>query len=252
MKLIDSNGNIVTNRNIPLTVNLIYSSGQIVQPNTVLTIFYERENKSIFIGNTGTEIIRFRVNEVSRNHRKQLFHLSVVPSDTTLGDISPVTSIAFEVKSKRTSDARKEHSKGGGGGGDEDSSDEFIPVSNPPPRTIAKEVSSSNNVASSSSGVVPAAVAVSNAVTPSSSRRHANTSEATHTTNSVLVDERMSRMNDGSTASSGSRLGFPPSALPPAINTFVPRGKSFSVDSLVAYCRLPSLFLSQYQMKTLH
>lgn len=110
VKLIDSNKNLVKDRNIVLLPTLIYSSGLPVQPANVLNLFHDRD-KPFMIGHNGTEVIRFRVNEVSRNHRKQLFHLFIAPDLTTnasAADISPAVSLAFEVKSKRTSDAKKE------------------------------------------------------------------------------------------------------------------------------------------------
>lgn len=118
-KLVDNKKNQVTSREVPLTVSLIYSSGQPVPPS-VLTVFRESD-KPVCIGSNGATLIRFRVNEVSRNHRKQMFHLLVAP-DTLLrpdvGDISPATSVAFEVKSKRSTEARREPMAG-----NDDSSD---------------------------------------------------------------------------------------------------------------------------------
>jgi ribosome-binding factor A len=149
VKLIDCQKNLVKERLVPLSVSLVYSSGQAVQPLSVLSIFNEKD-KPLVINSNGSELIKFRVNEVSRNHRKQLFHLLVAPDtsqDPLVGDISPATSVAFEVKSKRTSDARKEHAimrnqhtNGGmnntnnssnsinGGLADDDSTGEAIPM----------------------------------------------------------------------------------------------------------------------------
>lgn len=106
-KLIDSSNNTVQDKSVPLIATLIYSSGQQVQPINVLTLFNDKDRPLSIVG--GTEVVRFRVNEVSRNHRKQLFHLFITPDTAThpeLFEISPVKSIAFEVKSKRTSEAR--------------------------------------------------------------------------------------------------------------------------------------------------
>lgn len=127
VKLVDANKNIVKERNVPLAVSLVYSSGQTVQPTTVLSIFNDKD-KPLMVSSSGSELVKFRVNEVSRNHRKQLFHLLVAPDtsqDPSLGDVSPATSVAFEVKSKRTSDARKEHANLRG---DEDDSTDAIPL----------------------------------------------------------------------------------------------------------------------------
>lgn len=106
VQLVDCNNNLVVDRIVPLSVSLTYSSGQLVHPQNVLVLFPER---NIFIGNSGYEIIRFRVNEVSRNHRKQNFQIFVAPditSSPSSGDVSPACSVDFEVKSKRTADAR--------------------------------------------------------------------------------------------------------------------------------------------------
>eukprot|EP01031_Cornospumella_fuschlensis_P050808 gene50808-62141_t len=109
VKLVDASRAVVSTRVVPLSVSLIYSSGQPVQPSSVLTVFHDRD-RPLVITQRGSEIVRFRVNEVSRNHRKQMFHLLVAPdinADPSVGDVSPATSVAFEVKSKRTSDARR-------------------------------------------------------------------------------------------------------------------------------------------------
>lgn len=127
VQLIDASQNIVKERNVPLAVSLVYSSGQTVQPATVLSIFNDKD-KPLMIASTGSELVKFRVNEVSRNHRKQLFHLLVAPDisqDSSLSDVSPATSVAFEVKSKRTSDARKEHANQRG---EDDDSTDAIPL----------------------------------------------------------------------------------------------------------------------------
>jgi hypothetical protein len=112
VKLIDSNKNLVKDRSVVLVPSLIYTSGLPVQPANVLNLFHDRD-KPFMIGHNGTEVVRFRVNEVSRNHRKQLFSLHIAPdlnANPSAADISPAFSLAFEVKSKRTSDAKKEQS----------------------------------------------------------------------------------------------------------------------------------------------
>jgi hypothetical protein len=108
VKLINAKGELVTNKIVPLMVTLVYGSGQLVQPFSVLKVFQE---SPLIISDTGSQIIDFRVNEVSRNHRKQMFHLFVAArtnEDPSIQDISPATSIAFEVKSKRPQDVRKD------------------------------------------------------------------------------------------------------------------------------------------------
>ena len=110
VKLMDANKNLVKDRSVVLVPTLIYSSGLPVQPVNVLNLFHDRE-KPFMVNHNGTEVIRFRVNEVSRNHRKQLFHLLIAPDLTanpSAADISPAISLAFEVKSKRTSESKKE------------------------------------------------------------------------------------------------------------------------------------------------
>ncbi len=184
VKLVDATQQVVTNRQVPLTVNLVYSSGQIVQPNTVLTIFHEKESKTLSIGESGTETVKFRVNEVSRNHRKQLFHLLVaadISTDQNISDISPATSIAFEVKSKRSSDARKEQQIRGG---DEDSSDENLLVVPPPNRPTASRDNANGPVVQSSAPT--SSSAITSAVTTSSKKgRSTNLDIAPSTPNPV-------------------------------------------------------------------
>lgn len=106
VKLVDADKNIVKSRAVALTASLIYSSGQAVAPESVLSVFLDKDHSLAISAASGTETIRFRVNEVSRNHRKQMFHLLVTPLDAA--DIAAATSIPFEVKSKRTSDARQD------------------------------------------------------------------------------------------------------------------------------------------------
>ncbi len=137
VKLIDSNKNLVKDRSVVLVPTLIYSSGLSVQPANVLNLFHDRE-KPFMISHNGTDVIRFRVNEVSRNHRKQLFHLLIAPDLTanpSAADISPAISLAFEVKSKRTSDAKKEQLLSRN---DDDSDEEFV-SSNLPTKSISSE-----------------------------------------------------------------------------------------------------------------
>lgn len=138
VKLVDANKNQVKDRIVPLAVSLVYSSGQTVQPASVLSLFHDKD-KPVTITSNGSEVIKFRVNEVSRNHRKQLFHLLVAPDtglDLSMGDISPATSVAFEVKSKRTSDARKEQAYMRSG--EEDDGTDVIPL----PQSRLNELSS--------------------------------------------------------------------------------------------------------------
>jgi len=116
IKLMDNKNQIVSDKMVPLTAILIYSSGQPVHPSNVLTVFNDKD-RPISIGMSGSEVIRFRVNEVSRNHRKQLFHLLIAPDTVNFPEffeISPAKSIAFEVKSKRTSEARSLESQNHG------------------------------------------------------------------------------------------------------------------------------------------
>ncbi|RYG66634.1 hypothetical protein EON64_09315 [archaeon] len=63
VKLVDASRAVVTTRFVPLSISLIYSSGQPVHPSSVLTVFQEKERPPA-IAQRGSEIVRFRVNEV--------------------------------------------------------------------------------------------------------------------------------------------------------------------------------------------
>ena len=99
--LINSEGRLVVDRKMRLKVLLLYES-EIVVPNQA--ILKLTDDTRVVVDESGTALIKFRIDEVSRAHQKQRFKLQVSPDinhDPLNSDVSPVISVAVEVRSKR-------------------------------------------------------------------------------------------------------------------------------------------------------
>jgi hypothetical protein len=85
-------------RKIPLKVTLTYGNGQPVLKQDILSISPECK---LTTDDTGSAVLKVRVNDVSKNHQRQLFCIQV-GADTTLdpllNDISPDSSAPVEVR----------------------------------------------------------------------------------------------------------------------------------------------------------
>ena len=103
----DHNQEFIVARKVPLRVTLLYESGHQVLKQDILKI--NPENK-LMIDETGKALLRLRIEDVSKNHQKQLFTVQIVP-DTAQhplnNDISPDTCRPLEVRSKRNKRTRE-------------------------------------------------------------------------------------------------------------------------------------------------
>ena len=98
----NGDGTKVHNRRVPLKVLLIYGNGEVVSKQDLLWISPESK---LVIEQGGSTVIYLRINDVSKNHQKQLFSILVCPETgeyPLLNDISPDTCTPLEVRSKRT------------------------------------------------------------------------------------------------------------------------------------------------------
>ena len=116
----------VTGRKVPLKIHLAYGDGQIVLKQDILqvtldTIQAQLQDKELnrlgstlpnimaIIDNSGRIIIKVRITDVSKNHKKKLFAIALqadTSTDPMLNDISPAMSAPLEVRSKRVKRAR--------------------------------------------------------------------------------------------------------------------------------------------------
>ncbi|CAM9897395.1 unnamed protein product, partial [Choristocarpus tenellus] len=86
---------------VPLAVQLLYENGDVPYQQEILTITPDSE---LATDKNGRARLRFRIEEVSKNHRGQKFRL-LISADTkecpTLGNVAPVRSDPILVLSKR-------------------------------------------------------------------------------------------------------------------------------------------------------
>ena len=83
-------------------MSLIYDNGELVAKQDFLHI---QSDSVLCIQNSSRTTIKLRINDVSKNHQRQLFKIMVSPdtsSSPLLLDISSDMSSSIEVKSKRT------------------------------------------------------------------------------------------------------------------------------------------------------
>jgi hypothetical protein len=107
VQLQDQNQELIVSRKVPLRVTLLYESGHHVLKQDILKI--NPENK-LMIDESGKALLRLRIEDVSKNHQKQLFSVQIVP-DTVQhplnNDISPDSCRPLEVRSKRNKRTRE-------------------------------------------------------------------------------------------------------------------------------------------------
>jgi hypothetical protein len=105
--LVDSQDRPVRNRTVPLKPILTYAgSGDIVIRQDILQILPESK---LLINDTPASV-KFRLNDVSKNHQRQSFSIlwtANTAADPELHDIGPDFSTPIEVKSKRTKRMRE-------------------------------------------------------------------------------------------------------------------------------------------------
>lgn len=98
VSLVDSNGQLVKTRRVPLKLVMYYESGVIVPRQDFLKIMSQSS-----IGEAGEIKLRVRIEEVSRGHQKQNFVIRVSPDTVKYplnNDISSADSTPIDVMSK--------------------------------------------------------------------------------------------------------------------------------------------------------
>ena len=113
-KLVDGNGRIIKNQHndIPLNIRLVYENGRVVEQQGILEDKSDNLNKTID-ASSGTGVIKFRINEVSSNHRHQRFRVVVEPTRGPYSDtIAPAYSVPMDIKTKKNKKRTKEESSG--------------------------------------------------------------------------------------------------------------------------------------------
>jgi hypothetical protein len=94
-------GAMITDRKVPLKISLLYEGGVLVHNQDILKI---ADGNRIYIDESGTCTLRFRIDEVSKNHQRQSFQIQVAPDTAQFplnNDISPDCCNPIEVRSKR-------------------------------------------------------------------------------------------------------------------------------------------------------
>ena len=103
---------LITDKRIHLRLVLLYEGGQTVPKQEILKINHDSK---LFIDETGPAILKFRIDEVSRSHQRQLFCIQV-SADTShyplTSDVSPDMCLPIEVRSKRNNARVRDRSGG--------------------------------------------------------------------------------------------------------------------------------------------
>lgn len=87
VRLEDADGNVVTGQNVPLKLVLVYEDGKIANGQDKL---YSPDSTHA-IGPTGETTIRFRVEDVTKNHHNQKFRLRAMPDAVRTFRAAPAT-----------------------------------------------------------------------------------------------------------------------------------------------------------------
>lgn len=101
IQLVNSAGHLVTDRRVPLRLVLKYESGLDVSQQELFKISPESRR---FIDDSGSATIKFRIDDVSKNHQKQAFAVQAAPDIVAAplnADIGCAISSAVDIKSKR-------------------------------------------------------------------------------------------------------------------------------------------------------
>ena len=101
VQLVNSSGHLVTDRKVPLKLVLKYENNNDVVQQELFKISPECRR---YIDDTGSATIKFRVEDVSKNHQKQSFGIMVAPDVITspqCADIGSANSTFVDIKSKR-------------------------------------------------------------------------------------------------------------------------------------------------------
>lgn len=117
VSLRDHANDIVRGQTIPVKAVLLYDKSyrEVVDQSILVSL-----DSRMVIGPSGESVLKFRIEEVSRNHQKQLFVIRVVPDTIAFprnSDIGPDSTTPIYVKSRPT--RKKAHLKNQSGGGAE-------------------------------------------------------------------------------------------------------------------------------------
>jgi hypothetical protein len=99
--LINRAGPCTIDRKVPLRVSLHYESGQLVDRQDILKLFGDLKCK---LDSKGACCVRFRIEDVSKNHENQKFFVVISPDTLQFPmncDIGPVSSGVIEVRGQR-------------------------------------------------------------------------------------------------------------------------------------------------------
>lgn len=102
VKLYDQNGDIVRGTHLPLRIRLLYDdkdSNVVLKQHDTLRLL--GATKHFIDPENGEAIIKFRIEDVSKNHQGLKFKLEVSPDERRSSDIAPGTSKGVIVRSKR-------------------------------------------------------------------------------------------------------------------------------------------------------
>ena len=104
--LCDKNNNLIFNRKLPLTLTLLYDNefSQEVMKQSNLKIM--GASKVFIDPDSGQVSLRFRIEDVSKNHQGQNFKILVASECFKYGDVAPATTPPVAVRSKRNKRGR--------------------------------------------------------------------------------------------------------------------------------------------------
>lgn len=104
--LCNRDNNLVLNRKVPLKMTLLYDNeyNQEVMKQSNLKVF--GPPKQHIDPTSGQVTIRFRIEDVSKNHQGQSFKVIVAAENNKLGDIAPAYTPVVAIRSKRNKRGR--------------------------------------------------------------------------------------------------------------------------------------------------
>lgn len=122
ISLRDHANEIVRGQTVPVKAILLYDKSfrEVIDQSILVSL-----DNRMSIGPSGEAVLKFRIEEVSRNHQKQLFIIKIVPDTTAFprnSDIGPDTTTPIYVKSRPT--RKKAHLLGRENGDNDDDSDD--------------------------------------------------------------------------------------------------------------------------------
>lgn len=124
LQLMDEHDTPIHGTEVPLVVQLLYFSGEAVTRPNMMTLIDSSSSTStsapasaanntysnIFIDRHGTARLRVRINDISKNHQRQLFKVRVSADSSRnvqYNNIGSTETVGIEVKSKRTKRMRE-------------------------------------------------------------------------------------------------------------------------------------------------